>query len=62
VFLVQGIYCKALSLGNGQSLGETLSVSFQDLKKNINTPSRRAGGVTGGIRVQDLATIGLHCI
>ena len=59
---MQGIYCKALSLGNGQFLGETLSVLFQDLKKNVNTPSPKAGGVTGGIRAQGPATIGLHCI
>ena len=62
MLLVQGIYSKALSLGNGQSLGETLSVSFQDLKKNINTPSRRVGGITGGITAQGPATIGLHYI
>jgi len=43
---MQGIYCKALSLGNGQFLGETLPVLFQDLKKNVDTPSHRAGGVT----------------
>ena len=59
---MQGNYCRALSLGNGQFLGEILSVSFQDLKKNVNILSHRVRGVTGGIRAQGPATIGLHCI
>jgi len=43
---VQGIYCKALSLGNGQFIGEILFVSFQNLKKNDNAPGYRVGGIT----------------
>ena len=32
-YAFQGSYCKALSLGNGQSLGETLPVLFQKIVK-----------------------------
>ena len=34
-FSVQGIYCKALSLENGQFSGETLFVLSQDLNKTL---------------------------
>jgi len=43
---LQGIKCKALSLGNGKFSGETLSVSSQDLKKNTSTSSHRIESVT----------------
>jgi len=37
---------KALSLGNGQFSGKTLSVSSQDLNTKANTPGLRVRGVT----------------
>ena len=49
---MQGNYCKALSLENCQFSEETLSVSSQDPKKNVNNPNDRVGGVTGGIRAR----------
>ena len=52
---MQGIYCKALSLENGQFTGETLSVSFQNLKKNDNAPGYRVGGIT--LRDESLALL-----
>ena len=52
---MQGIYCKTLSLGNGQFTGKTLSVSFQNLKKNDNAPGYRIGDIT--LRDESLALL-----